>query len=195
MKPLTLLFALLTLVFSSTGCEKEIPFNPQIHRAEAISEDQPWTATAQASFSSVPPNDQLGADVDEYLTIRLLHTYPNQIDQEHLNLFFPHGVTSGCHNIDLRSHFLFLGKLRGQTTYFQLIGSELDAVRELYSPDTARLETSTICITKFSEREQLVEGTFDLYFKTSDDFAQPDDANRPDEFSIQNGTFSAHLAE
>ena len=190
-----ILYVLFAAIIASSGCDKEIPFNPQIHRAEAIVDGEPWSATAEGSFISTPPIRQSDSLVDDYLTIILRHTYPNEVDLERLTFYFPSGVSPGCHDIDLRSKSLFYLDFRGQKTYFSFIGSELDGLREFYTPDTARVETSTICITKLSVQEQLVEGTFDLYLKTEDGLLHYDDANRPSEFSIQNGTFSAHLAE
>ena len=188
-------FILLSVGILTLGCEKEIPFNPQIHRAEATVDGEPWSATAEGSFISTPPIRQSDSFVDDYLTIVLRHTYPNEVDLERLTFYFPSGVSPGCYDVDLRSKSLFNLKFRGQKTYFSFVGSELDGLREFYTPDTARMETSTICITKLSVQEQLVEGTFDLYLKTEEGLLHYDDANRPGAFSIHNGTFSAHLAK
>lgn len=187
------LYAILTAA-AFGSCKEDVSFNPNIHNATATIDGEQWEATARASMESVNNPMHLDPETDNYLRIILKHDYPNSIDKESLHISLPASTVTDCYEINRR---YIIGRYRnpGKEPYFFLFGIEWDAIREEYTPDTARSEVSTICITSYSPDERVLEGTFDLYLKTADDFPYYDDANRPATFSMIDGEFRAYFEE
>lgn len=190
---LTLLIFL--AVVAIAGCKQDIPFNPNIHTMTATIDGEAWQGTARAYVEPTKSILNPTPTVENHLSVGLKHIFPNQIDIETLIMSLPAEGKVDCYPVRTRSYSEHLSQYIGQKAYFYLAGSELDGVRELYNPDTAHAEISTICITRYSSEDRIVEGSFDLYLRTEDGFPQYEDANRPGVFSILDGKFKAHLTE